>query len=99
LILPSIGRQHTLTEERTPIVTGRDSVPVARSIGVAVSIAVAGSIGVVVFKAAHDDPVSFVEAAAIEAAATSTMVAIAPETSVFSRSPVYAGCSEGGQDK
>jgi hypothetical protein len=46
LNLPSLGRQHTFAEERTIIVTGRDSVPVAISIcvGVSAHYLVAGAI-------------------------------------------------------
>jgi hypothetical protein len=85
---PSIGRHHTLPEERALIVTGRDSVPVASSI--------ARSIVVGVSVAAHDDGgASFVEASSVEAA-TSIMEATTPETSAFSRSRVCAGYSEGG---
>jgi hypothetical protein len=71
-------------------VIGRDSVPVAISIVVAVSVA------------AHE-PVSTdtssLEASSVEAAAmepATTMEATALETSVLSRSRVCAGCSEGG---
>jgi hypothetical protein len=83
---PSIRRHHTLAEERALIVTGRDSVPIAISIVVAVSVA------------AHeptDDSfmnASSVDAAAIAVAATETT---ALETFALSRSRVCDGCSEG----
>jgi hypothetical protein len=96
---PSIGRHHTLPEERALIMTGRDSVPVASSIAwyIARSIgsSIASSIVVAVFVAAHDDGWgSFVEASSVEAT-TSIMEATAPETSAFSRSRVCA-YGEGG---
>jgi hypothetical protein len=101
---PSIGRHHTLPEERTPIVTGRNSVPVAisiaRSIVVGVSVVAHGPVAAHV--AAHDDGgASFVEASSVEAT-TPIMEAIAPESPALSRSRVLsrgrvcAGRSEGG---
>ena len=101
---PSFGRHHTLAEERAPIVTGRDSVPVASSIArsIVVGVSVAAHGPVAAHEAAHDDGgASFVEAlsveaAAMEAATTSIMETTAPEASIFSRSRVCAGYSEGG---
>ena len=72
--------------------TGRDSVPVASSIASSIT----SSIVVGVSVAAHDDGgASFVEASSVEAT-TSIMEATAPEASIFSRSRVCAGYSEGG---
>jgi hypothetical protein len=89
---PSIGRHHTLPEERAPIVTGRDSVPVASSIASSIT----GPIVVGVSVAAHDDGgASFVEASSVEAT-TSIMEATALEISAFSQSRICAGYSEGG---
>jgi hypothetical protein len=98
---PSIGRLHTLSEERAFIVTGRDSVPVAISAVAAISVAAAVSIAiaVAVYVAAHDDGgTSFVEASSVEAT-TSLMEATAPGVSALSRSRVCARCSEGGEDE
>jgi len=68
---PSIGRHHTLSEERALIVTGRDSVPVASSI--ARSIVVGVSVAALEHVSTDNPSVeaSSVEAAAMEAATAS----------------------------
>jgi hypothetical protein len=76
---PSIARHHTLAEERALIVTGRDSVPVAISIAVAVPVAASGPGSTEALSA-----LSWVAAArevtAREVATASTTEAVAPES-------------------
>ena len=73
---PSIARHHTLAEERALIVTGRDSVPVAISIAVAVAASEPGSTEAL---SALSGEATAREVAALEVATASTIEAVAPE--------------------
>jgi hypothetical protein len=89
---PSIARHHTLAKEGALIVTGGDSVPVAISIVVAISVNALELVST-------DNPplrASSMETTAMEAATASLMEVTPFETSILSRSQVCAGCSEGG---
>jgi hypothetical protein len=84
-------------------VTGRDSVPVAISIVVAVPVAAPEPVSTEALSGeALSVEAAALEVTALEAAIASTIEVAAPETPalrrsrVLSRGRVYAGCSEGG---